>query len=194
MSGDSTVVVHPLFQEEDDGSIPISPLQLTLSVIEARLAQTLNAAWHSRLPETHLGNIVGHPISVCYGAHFRNRWYAVAIWTTPIAANRLTDGWSCLELRRLAISDAAPKNTATRLLRLMRLMIARRYGSITKLLSYQDTDVHTGTIYKAAGWRIGARSAYVTWGSEQSGRSHVYENQATGDKIRWEYSLRTLPL
>ena len=32
------------------------------------------------------------------------------------------------------------------------------------LISYQDTDVHTGTIYKAAGWREDGsqRLAYVT--------------------------------
>jgi hypothetical protein len=34
----------------------------------------------------------------------------------------------------------------------MRRDIARRFPDCPHLISYQDEDVHTGTIYKAAGW------------------------------------------
>lgn len=184
-SGDSTVIVHPLFQEEGDGLIPISPLQLRISEIDMRRAQDLNETWHSVLPKTHLGNLVGHPASVAYAATFANRYYAVAIWSSPIAANRLADGWSALELRRFAIAAEAPKNTASRMLRVMRLLIRRRWPDIKKLISYQAQAHHAGTIYKAAGWMAASKSPSRPWhvGDQRDLR------QTESATIRWECAV-----
>ena len=181
--GDSIRVVHPLFPVEDEGAIPISPLQLTLHIIDKKLAVTLNEYWHSRLPKCT------NPYSknaISFGAEYKNRWYAVAIWTDPIA--RLFNGRNYLELRRMAIAENAPKNTASRMIRIMELIIRKEYPQIVKLISYQDTAVHKGTIYKASNWYPASVWKGHNWDRPNIGRRRK-PNQATGDKVRWERNL-----
>ena len=64
--------------------------------------------------------------------------------------------------------------------------IQKKLPRITRLISYQDTDVHTGTIYKAANWKNMSTVKYRTW-DESRERN---ESQSTADKIRWEYLLK----
>jgi hypothetical protein len=123
---------------------------LRIETIPLRLAQELNYKWHSMLPRTDLGNLLAGTTTVAYGAEHDGGWYAVAIWTQPIIASQC-DGHT-IELRRLAINRSAPKNTASRMLRVMRLLLRKQFPQITRLISYLAVDVHAGTIYKAAGW------------------------------------------
>ena len=187
--GDSIMTVHPLFQEEGDGLIPISPLQFEVDEIGVDMAMLLNEEWHSVLPVTQKGNLLRNRRSVFYAAHFANRYYATAIWTTPVAANRLEDGFDWLELRRLAISDDSPKNTATRMLKVMRIHIKKKYPELIGLLSYQSVDHHEGTIYKAAGWSAAAKNKSAVW---HKGKVRN-KQQTASDKIRWEFRLRDSP-
>jgi hypothetical protein len=150
-----------------------------------RTAQRLNELWHSVLPETDLGNLVRNPVQMSFGAFFANRYYAAAIWTTPIAANRMKDGHLCLELRRFAIADDAPKNTGSRMLRIMRALIGRKHPHLARLVSYQAVQHHAGTIYKAAGWQETGESKAKTW---HVGKSRA-AMQTASDKIRWEMQL-----
>ena len=182
--GDSTRVVHPLFPTEGDGSIPISPLQLEVAELDMRKAQELNQLWHSRLPVTHLGNLVGNHANVAYAGIYENRFYAVAIWTDPVA--RMLNGKGFLELRRMAIASDAPRNTGSRMLSVMRKMIRRKFPHIKKLISYQDTEVHHGTIYKSSGWVAASRSTVNGKGWNTRRRAAM---QTTADKIRWEIGL-----
>lgn len=64
-----------------------------------RWAQELNALWHSVLPITEYGNLVRNTRYVAYWADFEDRAYAVALWTSPVAANRLANGESLTPLR-----------------------------------------------------------------------------------------------
>lgn len=179
------MVAHPLFQTEDSGSIPTSPLQLNIARINKLRAMRLNERWHSSLPD--LTNWQG-----CdgFGAEFDGKIYAVALWSAPSA--RELNGRNWYELRRFAICADAPRFTATRMLRVMRLIIQRERTDIVKLISYQDTDAHKGTIYKAAGWtmeyaseRIEDGSAWHDW-TNRPGRS----NQSLAPKNRWAFRLR----
>lgn len=181
MSGDSTQVVRPLFQEEGDGAIPISPLQLIIVLCPIRKAIQLNRAWHSRLPE-----IKNWQSCFAYTAEYAGHYYAVALWGPPIA--RLFNGKNYLELRRMAIAPGAPKNTASRMLSIMTKLLRKSHPSIVKFVSYQDTDVHQGTIYKASGWQIGGtrKGGTLAWDSLTRKRNLCV---ASGDKIRWEYQL-----
>jgi hypothetical protein len=145
------VAAYPLFQVGSGGATPTSALQLRIETIPLRLAQELNFHWHSMLPRTDLGNLLAGTTTVAYGAEFGGNWYAVAIWSQPIIASQC-DGHT-IELRRLAISKAAPKNTASRMLRVMRLLVAKAFPQIKRLISYLAVDVHAGTIYRAAGWQ-----------------------------------------
>jgi hypothetical protein len=134
---------------------------LLIVKIDYKLSLRLNELWHSRLPyfsSVRYASIFSH----CFAAEYKNRYYAVAMWSIPQAWNRLRDGRSCLELRRMAIGPDAPKNTASRMLKIMKNIIKIERPDIIKLISYQDTEVHLGTIYKAAGWKQASRNKFLT--------------------------------
>lgn len=184
------VAAYPLFQEGEGGSTPTSALQFQIVEVNMRLARELNAKWHSMLPRTDLGNLLCGTTSVAYAAEFDGRYYAVAIWTQPIIAS-LCDGRT-IELRRLAISADTPKNTASRMLAVMRKLVPRKFPQITKAVSYLAVDVHAGTIYKAAGW--------TPVGDIVAARPQRYSNinkntratgplQTTSRKQRWEMKI-----
>lgn len=144
-----SISVLPLFSEASH-AIPTSAKQLTINEIGMRLARELNAQWHSMLPRTDLGNLLCGNTSVAYGAEFDGKWFAVGIWSQPII-RAMCDG-KTIELRRLAICGEAPKNTASRMLRVMQKLVRERYPQMERAISYLAIDVHVGTIYKAAGW------------------------------------------
>ena len=182
--GDSIRVVHPLFPTEGGGSIPTSPLQFHIGKIERKVFAKLNHAWHSRLP--NVGNCT---IGICYGAEFQGIFYAVAWWSHPVNA-QLTDG-KTFELRRMAVCHDAPKNTPSRFLSVMVRMLRKERPELCKLLSYQDTEVHTGTIYRASGWTAKALSKghSWTWGDKATNGRVRNPEQSIADKIRWELDL-----
>lgn len=182
---DSARVAYPLFHAEDGGSIPTSALQLFFATTQRDTFKTLNKQWHSRLPL--IGGSVGR---IYYKAEHEGLIYAVAMWSNPVA--RMLPQMEWMELRRLAIADDAPKNTASRFIAWMVRDIKKRFPEVVRLISYQDCDVHTGTIYKASGWVIGnvgervdENAKYNNW-KTRPGRI----NQSTAPKQRWEYRIR----
>lgn len=186
---DGAVVAYPLIQAGGGGSTPTSALQLRIDEINMRLACDLNRQWHSMLPRTDLGNMLCGNMSVAYAAEFDNRFFAVAIWSQPIIA-ALCDGHT-IELRRLAVCGEAPKNTASRMIGVMRRLVVRKFPFVEKMVSYQAVDVHMGTIYKASGWKpagkiVAARPQRMA-GSKQRSTGPL---QTHSRKMRWEYDLR----
>lgn len=175
------------FQIIDGGSIPTSPLQMRVKEISVFGACRLNEQWHSRLPFIDWSNVVRNTYYVCYGAKFENRWFAIAIWSDPVAKNRFRDGAVILELRRLAICSEAPKYTASWMLGVMAKLIKKKFPPIVKLISYQDTEVHSGTIYKAAGWIAENLTSGLKWNTQNRARN---QEQTLADKIRWAYKIR----
>ena len=157
---DSIRVVHPLFQEGGGGSIPTSALNLRIEPMQFLDARALNRIWHSTLPRIGTG-CVKDPKYPCFGAEFDGLWYAAAIWSNPVA--RLLPQHIWLELRRFAIAPDAPRNTASRMLAIMERLLRKSHPGIEKLISYQDTEVHTGSIYKAAGWALATTSNGGDW-------------------------------
>ena len=123
---------------------------------------------------------------MCYAAEFGNQIYAVAAWSNPVA--RLLPQRSWMELRRFAIAPNAPRFTASRMLAWMRRDIAKRFPAVEKLISYQDLKVHTGTIYRASGWKEAQNftpraRGWICWGNRpRKGRT----NQAVAPRMRWE--------
>jgi len=185
MCGDSVIATQETFQFPDGGAIPTSPLQFKFEVISAKAACDLNLKWHSRFPEIHWSNVVRNKHYICYGAKFEGVYFATAIWSSPIA--RKLDADTVLELRRMAICKNAPKNTASRMLSWMRKDINKKFPKIKKLISYQDTGVHTGTIYKASNWTmIATMSKETDW--SKTGRIRN-KPQSNSPKVRWELNL-----
>jgi hypothetical protein len=119
--------------------------------------------------------------------------YAVALWHNP-SARTLPEHW--LELRRLAVAPDAPHCTASRMLGEMARFFRGHCPERERMISYQDPSVHTGTIYRAAGWRvafIGASRVRDRSTNRPSGRAYRWNDN--GDevdsvgKIRWEKAL-----
>tara|TARA_A100000171_G_C2057876_1_gene108429 strand:- start:17 stop:592 length:576 start_codon:yes stop_codon:yes gene_type:complete len=176
----------PLFRCGCGGAIPTSALQLEINKCPVKRACELNELWHSRLPKIHWSNVVRNRDYVCYVAEFDDIAYATGIWSSPVAANRMKDGQTYLELRRMAIADDAPKNTASRMISIMRKDIQKSLPHIKTLISYQDTEVHSGTIYKASGWIDTRTSKGVSWTNKNRSRN---KEQSLADKVRWEYQI-----
>lgn len=185
--GDGVMETQLAFQLEEGGSIPTSPLQFSFEVIKAISACELNAKWHSRFPAIHWSNVVRNKHYICYAAKFEGQFFAVGIWSSPIAANRLKDGQKLLELRRMAINDQSPKNTASRMLSWMRKDIEKRFPDVLRLISYQDTEAHSGTIYKASGWHLANEPVAMDWSTSKRKRNIA---QSSAPKVRWEYNLK----
>lgn len=176
-------IQEPLFWD-GNFDIPASPKCLRLDVIKPQFAVQLNEIWHSRLPKIHWSNVVRNRYYVCYGASYMGIWVACAIWSSPV--NQSYDLESTLELRRMAISQLCPKNTATNLIGRMIKDIEIKFPLVTKLISYQDTEYHHGTIYKASNWYIDGVTKFNTW-SKSRKRS---KDQSVADKIRWAYNVK----
>lgn len=173
-----TEQVTSLFRQ---GLFPDSPRDMGIEKIKPQLASELNAMWHSRLPEIHWSSIVRNRNHVCYGAAFDWQYFAVAIWSSPV--NQYFDFDTVLELRRLAISPDAPKFTATWMLGKMVKQLRKDLPGVDRLISYQDTEVHKGTIYKAANWFVANETNFKPWDVSRKRRAA----QSTANKIRWEY-------
>lgn len=180
-------LVSPLFFNFEPIQPPASPKMFDVVVVPVRTACKLNVLWHSRFPQIHWANVVRNKRSVCFAAIYKDVYWATAIWSSPIAANRLKNGDQMLELRRMAIADQAPKNTASRMLSVMGKWIHYNFEEITTLISYQDTESHHGTIYKASNWVP----------VNQSGKGVLWDNarkrnpaQSDAPKIRWELKIR----
>lgn len=181
--------MHPLFQEGQDGSIPIPPLSaktMRVEVISFDEAARLNRLWHSRLPR-----MTDRLVTVSYAACGPNGIaYAIAIWSHPVARLLPQDTW--LELRRLAVAPDAPRNTASWMISVMSRLIRRSWPHLTTLVSYQDTEVHTGAIYRAAGWiptvkTDGQKGKHAQWSNKNRLRNAA---QSTAVKQRWEKVIR----
>lgn len=173
------------------GIIPKTPRKashLSLVTCSVDHARCLVKKWHSRLPITQPA-----PWRFAFAAQYDGVTYAVALWNNP-SARTLPSHW--LELRRMAVSSDAPHCTASWFLGAMLKFFRANELSAEKLISYQDCDVHLGTCYKAAGWRV----AYVfkprvrdRSTKRPSGRMYRWNiNSAAPDaaaKARWEICL-----
>jgi hypothetical protein len=173
-------LAHPLFQAEGGGETPTSALQVRFYPVPLAVARDLNRLWHSRLPR------YGSPgCRLAYAAEYDGLYYAVAIWQRPLA--RLLPQTEWLELSRLAIAPDAPKNTASRMLGWMARDVALRFPGVVRLISYQDCEAHTGTIYRAAGWTPTTVNLNGEW--NRPGRSRPAA-QSLAPKQRWEKEVR----
>jgi len=73
------------------------------------------------------------------------------------------------------------------MMRIMIKLIRNKFPDIKRLISYQDTEVHKGTIYKASGWNKIKEIPFMTW----SKRNYTHNpDQSEAKKIRWEYILQ----
>jgi len=182
-----TAVMFPLFDAV--AVAPIKATQLTVAPCSAAFACQQNAVWHSRLPYVQQG-----PWIVAFAAQYQGTAFAVALWNNP-SARTLPQDW--LELRRMAVSPNAPHCTASFFLSRMERWIAANMPYVSRLISYQDTAVHKGTIYKAAGWVPAWVSKARTRdrSKARTGTNRLYRTNSNGsgpdgsEKVRWEREI-----
>ena len=161
-----------------------SHLNIEVKETSASVACTLNEIWHSRLPQLNPSNVWRNKHYICFLFLLDEAVVGTGIWSSPVA--RMLSNKTLLELRRLALSKHCPKNTATFVLSKMAKAIKQKFPDITTLISYQDTEVHLGTIYKAANWKQSNISTGGEWTRKSRGREKV---QTTSPKVRWEYQI-----
>lgn len=163
---------------------------LTCDLCPVQHARDLIAEWHSRLPKTQRG-----PWQYAMRAHYHGFTYAVALWHNP-SARMLPQHW--LELRRMAVSEDAPHCTASWFIGAMTRWFREHCPERERLLSYQDLDVHKGTIYKAANWHVAHTSkprVRDRSGIRAGTKGRMYRSNLNGvapdgaGKARWEYEL-----
>ena len=188
LSLDTDRMCEPLLCFGNTPEPPRKASRLSLVVCSVDHARCLVKKWHSRLPVTQPS-----PWRFAFAAQYDGMTYAVALWNNP-SARTLPSHW--LELRRMAVSNDAPHCTASWFLGAMLKFFRAHELSAEKLISYQDCDVHRGTIYKAAGWRV----AYISKPrvrdrstKRPSGRMYRWNiNSDAPDaaaKARWEICL-----
>ena len=183
---DSARVALPLFQTGNGGSTPTSTLQLRFYPCHRDFAARLNMVWHSRLPNFSNECVC----TFAFNAEYQDVTYAVALWSRPVA-RLLPQTW--YELRRFAISPDAPRNTASRFLGWMARYIHKADPSCPMLVSYSDTQVHTGTIYKACGWTNVGKThggGACGWSNRVRFRSEINGKEVLHSiKHRWQKPL-----
>lgn len=179
--------LQPLFNETTSPP-PRKASMLSLCIVSPSVAVPFVRAWHSRLPGCQDG-----PWVLAFAATYGDTCFGVALWNNP-SARMLPDSY--FELRRMAIPDDAPHCTASWMLGAMARHIAG-LGKYERLISYQDMDVHTGTIYRAAGWTIGNESKprQRDRSKKRAGCDRLYRSDKNGKapalsgKRRWELEL-----
>lgn len=185
----SSRILHPLFS---DGSLIIpndlKARDLLFEECPRDFAVQLNSEWHSRLPIIKMWKL---RVSHAFHAYYANVTYAVALWSNPISAT-LPQHW--IELRRMACAPDAPKFTASRFLGWMVRWFKQNEPEHERCISYQDTSIHKGIIYKASGWTIGriGKLNDSNFGLRGKSRERALYNGAESEaaaKIRWEKLL-----
>lgn len=152
LSGDSTSVMRPLFQEEGDGSQPISPLQLEVRRIRNKAtARRFFREWHYLRDQDFVSQIM-------YGAYFNAQIEGAIVFGPPSAPETCIgllgsdNQRGIYEIKRLAMSDRCIKNCESRFIAIaIRLM--RKWIKVRAIVTYADTaQNHEGVIYKASGF------------------------------------------
>ncbi len=149
--GDSLIEEQTLFQVEDGGAIPTSPLQLFIKEINKLTAKNFYTKWH------YLGD-TGFISTINYGAYYNDILQGVISYGSPNATevrghfDRYNQkGW--WEIKRLAMVDSCPKNSESRFIAISMKLLRKRFY-VKGIITLADSSVnHTGIIYKASGFK-----------------------------------------
>lgn len=171
---------------EPDGAY-IEPSTLdnfTIREVSPKMASKMVQLWHSVLPNIPATNIQRNRHYACFALVLGGYAFAIAVYSSPV--NRHLDDGHTLELRRLALSPKCPRNSATWFMARCERAITGKFPCIRLLVSYQDTNTHAGTIYKAGNWTEAAGVRYTPWKKTRTDRA---PSQSKAKKVRWEKPL-----
>lgn len=171
--GGSSTVEQSLFQVENGGPTPTSPLQLHIEEVSKLTAKNFYKKWH------YLGT-TGFISSVNFGAYYSGELVGVISFGSPNATEMKgyfdrfnQDGW--WEIKRLAMTDNCPKNSESRFIAIS-IKLLRKWRKVVGIVTLADSKVgHTGTIYRASGFKYLGLSApkkdfYINGKIQQRGK------------------------
>lgn len=132
----------------------LSARDMTIALVSAREAKRCVEAWH------YSGKVVNNSL-VHFGVHFGGRLCGVLSYGSPMDKRKVlglvagTPWDGMLELNRMALGPACPRNSESRSLAITARMLRAQYPRLEWLLSFADgTQCGDGTIYRAAGWLL----------------------------------------
>ena len=134
-----------VFQLEDGGSIPTSPLQYIVKECRFKDIRYLLEMYHYK------GGHMGGGISFCLSLSSVFDIVGGAVIGLPRHSAHYPDS---MDIRRLVLSPVCPKNTASYFLSKI-IWHIKNNTKVSTVLSYADLSVgHIGIIYKAANFRL----------------------------------------
>lgn len=147
------MIEQDLFQSQNGGSIPTSPLQLYVrEVTDKATMKNFLKKWH------YLGE-QDFIFSIAYGAYYEYNLVGIIIFHPPSAIETVkglfghTDQRGIFEIGRLAMTDACPKNSESRFIAIA-IKLMRKKIDVKAIITYADSGVgHKGIIYKASGFK-----------------------------------------
>ena len=147
--GDSSTAELPLFQGDDGGSSPTSPLQFKIRPIRNETAEQWVVRWHysHRIPTGK---------NICFGLYANNEMYAAIVYgigVNPYQAKFLGVE-RVLEIKRMCRSEPPLNYPLSRFIALTAKMAAKEYP-YDCLIAFADPEQgHEGTVYKASGFKL----------------------------------------
>ena len=151
ISGGDVTVTYPLFQEENGGSTPTSPLQFYVSKIVHETAKNFVERWHysGRIPTGK---------NYCFGLFtskdLSGKLYAVIVYgigVNPYQASFLGVE-NIIEIKRMCRTEPPLKFPLSRFIRLTSKMVSKEFD-FDCIVAFADPDQgHEGTVYKASGF------------------------------------------
>ena len=148
--GDSSIVELPLFQGEDGGAIPTSPLQLLFRPITNHTANLVAV-------ESHYAHRKA-PITWAFGAFFNNNLVGIITFGKPpsqhlcIGVCGRENQERVYELNRLWMNDICPKNSESRFIGWALRELSKIKPPLI-IVSYADTEQnHSGIVYRSTNW------------------------------------------
>lgn len=150
------------FLSTDGGSIPTSSLQ-SMRVKECMFEDISHIFRDYHYKRDNMGGGIMLCLSLVWNCTIIG---GVVVGKLRHDAAYSTDKRKCIELRRMACIDDAPKNTESYFLSKV-IWFLRKHTDIDEVISYSDLSVgHVGTIYKAANFKLlgeTAPSKHVFW-------------------------------
>jgi len=153
---------YPLFQVEDGGVIPTSPLHFRLYECRFSDISSIFERFHYK------GKHMGGGISFCLCLKYMGIIIAGAVIgkTRQDSKYSLNNKLKVLEIRRMACLDECPKNTESYFLSKI-IWFIKKYTKTDLVISYADQSVgHKGIIYKAANFKLVGKtspSKHIFW-------------------------------
>lgn len=168
-----------LFHGENGGSSPTYPLNYRISKCEFYDISEIFKKYHYK------GSHIGGGISFCLAlTDVNQRVVGGAVIGKPRHEKVYTDA---VEIRRMACLDECPKNTESFFLSKI-LWYVKKKTEYKSVLSYADTSVgHTGTIYKAANFKLvgqTSESKHVFWNGVRYHPRSLSINRPYADRLR----------